>query len=114
MEPPKSRIKRTSSRKQVYSSPDKIKVKRGYRPTNCGEPKDEISCLTSRDAYRAASDYIDGDPYNNCCTAEEDGESVKLYLWKATELPVKLTKGTSSTVFLYFKELKYLKGAHDP
>ena len=100
-----------SYQRQQYSSPDKIKTKSSYIPTNCGEPKDVISNLSLRDAYRRATVYIDEDPYNNCCTIEAASE-FKLYLWKATDLPVKITKdksASSSTTFLYFKELEYLK-----
>lgn len=69
-----------------------------------------ISGLSTRKAYRRAEDHIDEDPYNNCCTIEDyDDTGLKLYMWKATELPVKLTKDRSSTTFLCFKELKYLK-----
>jgi len=92
----------------VYGSPDRVKTKPDYRPTNCGEPKDVISNLSSRMAYRRATDHIDEDPLYNCCTIEA-GSELKLYLWKATELPVKLTKDKSSTTFLYFKELEYSK-----
>ena len=93
----------------IYSSrPDRIKTKSDYRPTNCGEPKQVISNLSKRAAYRRATNHINEDPCNNSCTIEADSE-LKLYLWKATELPVKLTKDKSSTTFLYFKELKYLK-----
>ena len=93
---------------QKYSSPDRIKTKAKYRPTNCGEPEKVISNLSKTAAYKRATDHIDEDPCNNSCTIEADSE-LKLYLWKATELPVKLTKDKSSTTFLCFKELKYLK-----
>ena len=101
----------TSLQRQRYSSPDKIKTKSSYIPTNCGEPKDVISNLSLRDAYRRATVYIDEDPYNNCCTIEGAGV-FKLYLWKATDLPVKITKdksASSSITFLHFKEMEYLK-----
>jgi len=102
------RQKRKSSEAQKYSPPDRIKRKPGYRPANCGEPKHMISDLSTRTAYRRATDHIDEDPYNNCCTIEAD-IGLKLYMWKATELPVKLTKDRRSTTFLCFKELEYLK-----
>jgi len=101
-------LSRSSKSRSVYSSPDRIKTKPAYRPTNCGEPKDVISNLSSRMAYRRATDHIDADPHNNCCTIETDS-GLKLYLWKATELPVKITKEKSDTTFLCFKELEYLK-----
>jgi len=97
---------------QKYSTKSKnIKTKPDYRPTNCGEPEDVISNLGTRRAYTHAANHIDEDPYNNCCTiiGHEDDSGVELYMWKATELPVKLTKDKSNTTFLYFKELKYLK-----
>lgn len=89
----------------------KIKTKPDYRPTNCGEPEDVISNLGTRTAYTRAADHIDKDPYKNCCTVidHEDDNGLKLYMWKATELPVKLTKNESNTTFLCFKELEYLK-----
>ena len=102
------KTKTTSKESAKYSSPDRIKKKSNYRPTNCGQPKEVISNLGTRAAYRSATDHMDEDPCNNCCTIEGDSE-LKLYLWKATEIPVKLTKDKSSTTFLYFKELKYLK-----
>lgn len=102
-------LKRDSSRKQIYSPQDKIETKRGYRPANCGETRRVISDLGMRTAYRQATDYIDEDPNNNCCTIESDDDIwFKLYMWKATTLPVKLTKDKSMT-FLCFKDLKYLK-----
>ena len=95
---------------QKYSGKSKkIKTKVGYRPANCGEPEDVISNLSTRTAYTRAADHIDEDPYNNCCTIEDDSGFKKLSIWKATELPVKLTKDETSTTFLYFKELEYLK-----
>ena len=99
--------------RQKYSTKSKkIKRKIGYRPANCGEPEDVISNLSTRAAYTHAADHIDEDPYNNCCTiGHEDDYGVKLCTWKATELPVKITKDgtTVTTTFLYFKELEYLK-----
>lgn len=92
----------------VYGDPDRIKKESGYRPTNCGEQRDVISTLDLRDAYRRAAAHINEDPHNNCCSIEVDSE-FKLYLWKAAELPVMLTKDKSNTTFLCFKELKYLK-----
>ena len=101
-----SRIpKHQLSQPKRHSPSDRIKTKSGYTPTNCGEPKDVISNISTRMAYRGATTHIDEDPYNNCCTIEADSE-LKLYLWKATELPVKLTKADSSITFLYAKELK--------
>ena len=97
---------RTSSQKQKYSSPEKIKTKSAYIPTNCGEPREVISNLGLRDAYRRATAYIEQDPYNNCCTIKADSAH-EVKLWKAAELPVKLTKADRSMTFLYAKELKY-------
>ena len=92
---------------EKYASPNKIKTKSALIPTNCGEPKDVISNLSLRAAYRRATAHIEQDPYNNCCTLTVDrGHEVKL--WKATELPVKLTRTSDrSMTFLYAKELKY-------
>ena len=56
----------------MYSSPDMIQAKLFYRPANCGEPKDVISNLRLRGAYRRATAHIDKGTYNNCCTIEAD------------------------------------------
>ena len=99
-----------SHRTTVYANPDRIKKMSGYRPTNCGEPKDVISNLSVRDGYRCATNHINADPYNHCCTiVHENDFCLKLHMWKVSELPVKLTKDKSSTTFLCFKELEYLK-----
>ena len=95
-----------SSQKQRYSSPDRIKTKSAYIPTNCGEPKDVISNLSLRDACRRAAAYIEQDTYKNCCTIKADSAH-EVKLWKAADLPVNLTKADRSMTFLYAKELKY-------
>ena len=71
--------------------------KPGYIPTNCGEPLAVISGKSTRYVYRHMSVYIADDPNRNCCTIGAD-DVLKLY--KATELPVKLTKvARTLTVF---------------
>lgn len=84
----------------------KVRTILGYKPTNCGEPEDVISNLSTRDAYRRATAHINEDPDRHCCTIEAD-KVVKL--WKAIELPVKLTKADRSMTFLFASGLKYLK-----
>ena len=97
----------SSSEPVKYSSPNKIKRKSALIPTNCGEPKDVISNLSLRAAYRRATAHIEQDPYSNCCTITVDSAH-EVKLWKATELPVKLTRTSDrSMTFLYAKELKY-------
>ena len=90
--------------KQQYSLPAKVKKMSGYKPTNCGEPEDVISNISTREAYRHATAHINKDPRQNCSTIEADN-SVKL--WKATELPVKLTKADRGMTFLYAGGLKH-------
>lgn len=97
-----------SSKAQEYSPPDKVKKKSGYKPTNCAE-EEVISNLSTREAYRFATAYINEDRSKNCCTIEADNAVNMVKLWKATELPVKLTKADRSMTFLYAKGLKYLK-----
>ena len=98
----------TSPKRQEYSPPYKVKKKPGYKPTNCTE-EEVISNLNTRDAYRFATAYINEDRSNNCCTIEADNAVNMVKLWKATELPVKLTKANGSMTFLYAVGLKYLK-----
>lgn len=90
--------------KQQYSLPAKVKKMSGYKPTNCGEPEDVISNISTREAYRRATAHIKEDPYKNCSTIEADN-AVKL--WKATELPVMLTKAERGMTFLYAGKLKH-------
>ena len=74
----------------------------GFIPTNCGEPTTVISNEGSRDVYRRMTVYIDEDPDRNCCTIDNDNV---LKLYKATELPVKLTKADSRTTFFCSEHL---------
>ena len=74
----------------------------GYLPTNCGKPTAVISNESSRKAYRRMTVYIDEDPDRNCCTID-DFNVLKLY--KATELPVKLSKTDRRTTFFYSGDL---------
>jgi len=76
--------------------------KHGYIPSNCGEPTAVIPNLSTRNVYRGMSIYINEDPTKNCCTID-DGDVLKLY--KATELPVKLTKADRTTTFFCSEEL---------
>lgn len=62
---------------------------RRYIPTNCGEPTTVITNENTREAYRRVVFYIKKDLYGmTCCTIDNDNV---LKLYKATELPVKLT-----------------------
>ena len=76
--------------------------KHGYIPTNCGEPIAVISNESTRNVYRSMSIYIDEDPEKNCCTIDTDNV---LKLYKATELPVKLTKADRTTTFFCSEDL---------
>jgi len=70
---------------------------------NCGEPIAVISDKSTRDAYRDMSVYIDKDPGKNCCTI--DAANV-LKMYKATELPVKLTKADRTMTFFFSEDLE--------
>ena len=88
--------------KTTYSSPDK-KARRmsGYKPTNCNE-HEVISNLSTREAYRCIEAHIKEVPSLNSCTIEANNQ---VKLWKATGLPVRLTKTTESTIFFHSVEL---------
>ena len=77
----------------------------GFKPANCNE-HDVISNLIVREAYTRMTAHINQDPYWNSCTLEGDNKGI---LWKATMLPVTLTKTKNSTVFFYAEglDLKY-------
>ena len=94
----------TSPPKQAYSPPDK-KSRRmtGFIPTNCSE-HEVISNLSTREAYTRMEAHINQDPDGNCCTFEADG---RVKLWKATVLPVKLTKTKKSTIFFHAEGLNF-------
>ena len=86
---------------------DKYEVplrKPGYIPSNCGEPTAVITNESSRKAYRRMTAYIAKDTDRNCCTIDEDNV---LKLYKATELPVKLTKADRKTTFFYSEYLDW-------
>ena len=70
---------------QQYTPPEKVPRRiNGYKPSNCGEPKDLISNINDRrDAYRYSTAHINNDPCSNCCTIEADNQ---VKLWTATEL----------------------------
>lgn len=99
-------VKHTPHRKEY--SPNNILKKPGYTPTNCGDPEYVISKLSTRDAYKRATAHIDEDRSKNCCTIETDNV---VKLWKAAEIPVKLTKAdrSVSVTFLCAEGLKYSK-----
>jgi len=77
--------------------------KPGYIPTNCGKPTAVISKESARGAYRSATGYINKDLSGlTCCTIDHDNV---LKLYKATELPVKLTKADRTTTFFCSEDL---------
>ena len=83
---------------QTYSPPEKTTRRMsGFKPANCSE-HDVISNLSIREAYTRMTAHINQDPYWNCCTLEGDNEAI---LWKATVLPVMLTKTKNSTIFFH-------------
>jgi len=85
-----------------YSPPEKKpRRKSGYKPTDCKE-HEVISNLSTRDAYRRIEAHINECPFLNTCTIEANNQ---VKLWKATGLPVKLTKTTQNTIFFYSVEL---------
>ena len=91
---------------QTYAPPEKTTRRMShFTPANCNE-HDVISNLSTRKAYICMTAYINQDPYRNCCTLEGDNQVI---LWKATVLPVKLTKTKNNTVFFYAEglDLKY-------
>ena len=91
------------------SSPDEFEVplrKPGFIPTNCGEPTAVITNESSRKAYRRMTLYIDKEPEKNCCTIDHDNV---LKLYKATELPVKLTKADHKTTFFHSEDLDLME-----
>jgi len=89
--------------KTNYSPPEKkLRRKSGYKPTDCKE-YEVISNLGTRDAYRRIEAYINECPSLNTCTIEANNQ---VKLWKATGLPVKLTKTTQKTIFFHSVELE--------
>jgi len=78
--------------------------KSGYIPTNCGEPTALISNESGRELYRRVVFFIAQDPEKNCCTIDNDNV---LKLYKATELPVKLSKDNRTTTFFHSKCLDW-------
>lgn len=92
----------TSPPMMTYSPPEK-KTRRmsGYKPTNCNE-HEVISNLSTREAYRRIEAHINEVPSLNTCTIEANNQ---VKLWKATGLPVKLTKTTQNTIFFHSVEL---------
>ena len=80
-------------------APRKMK---GYQPSNCGKPEKEITGLSDREAYRAATGYIDQDPFHNCCTIEADN---RLKLWKASAKPVELEEADQKITFVFSENL---------
>ena len=90
-------IESSRSRRPGFE-PRKMK---GYQPANCGEPKEEITGISSRDAYGAATYYIEEDPERNCCTIEADN----LKCWKASAEPVELEEVDKKITFIYSEVL---------
>lgn len=87
-----------------YGSPKKTNNRiSGWKPANCIEYRVISNQLSVREASTCMTDYINQDPESNCCTLEADN---KLTLWKATVLPVKLTKTKESTTLVYNKALE--------
>ena len=104
--PPFQHSKFRSPADQTYSPPEKnTKKLPGFTPSNCSE-HGVISNLGTREAYRRMIAFINQDPYWNCCTFEDHN---KVILWKASVLPVKLTKTKNSTTFFHAErlDLKY-------
>lgn len=77
----------------------------GYQPSNCGQPESERTGLSKREAYGAATAYIEKDIFHNCCTIEADN---RVKCWKATVLPVKLKK-VDRRITLIYSELLNLQ-----
>ena len=92
----------TSPPTTTYSPPDK-KTRRmsGFKPIDCNE-HEVISNLSTREAYRRIEAHINEVPSLNTGTIEANNQ---VKLWKATGLPVKLTKTTENTIFFHSVEL---------
>ena len=76
---------------------------KGQQPANCGEPEKQITGLSGRDAYRAATSYIEENPMHNCCTIEADN---LVKCWKASAGPVELQEVDNKITFIYSEYLQ--------
>ena len=80
-------------------APRKVK---GYQPANYDKPEKQIPGLSSREAYGAATRYIEEDPVHNCCTIEADN---LVKCWKASAGPVELEEVDNKITFIYSERL---------
>jgi len=75
----------------------------GLQPSNCGEPTEVKEADDIREAYDAATEYIDENPSTNCATV---GADYRVRCFQATVFPVKFEKVDNNTICFYHGTLK--------